>query len=50
MNQNIYCKPRLYIGDLEIVDFDSFKLNQPGANQINNLDIVLSDVRSSFRK
>ena len=50
MNQNISCNPKIYLGELEIVNFDSFSINEPGSNQINSADIVLRDINFSKSK
>jgi len=44
MSQNTYCEPKIYIGDVNITEFESFKINEPGSNQVNQLDMQISDV------
>ena len=44
MSQNTYCEPKIFIGDVNINEFQSFKISEPGSSQVNTCDIQISDV------
>ena len=43
MSRNTYSTPKLYIGDVEYIDYSSITYKNTGSNKISTLNIKLSD-------